>query len=315
MIYINPISPNNITVRDEFLEHMLIFVFKRIDNLNECNTIKSLSTSNKKAITFFFDNFINSNLEEILIGNPMEIEEINSKINNLISPKSGLFKAIEYVFNYDSFIAKTKKRYNAYNLANALNINTCTYCNRNYTNTVITKDGAKLIRPQFDHFYDKGTNPLLALSFYNLIPSCTICNSNIKHDKKFKLSSHIHPYLDNIINDFSFTYDYTNESQSGLKIIVDSPIGSKIEKTFKDMSLETVYNAHISELKDLLDIRYKFSDRYLSNLSTNIFGSTIKMSQEELYRLAFGTEYLEENFSKRPFSKFKSDILKELGII
>lgn len=31
---------------------------------------------------------------------------------------------------------------------------------------------------QFNHFYDKGTYPYLALSFYNLIPSCSTCNSS-----------------------------------------------------------------------------------------------------------------------------------------
>lgn len=30
---------------------------------------------------------------------------------------------------------------------------------------------------QLDHFFDKATHPLLALSFYNLVPSCSFCNS------------------------------------------------------------------------------------------------------------------------------------------
>ena len=39
------------------------------------------------------------------------------------------------------------------------------------------------------------------------------------------------------------------------------------------------------------------------------------LSKEETYRLLFGTELDAKDFHKRPMSKFKHDILKELGII
>lgn len=298
MIYIDPDNSKIVLARSEYLDKMLPLIFERIDNLG--NPIAKN----------YFDFFINDNLENILIGKPSLLIELNK----LYTTHLEINKAIKYVFNYDWFIKKCKKRYDAYNLAEALDFNTCVYCNRIYTFTIITKSNEKITRPQFDHFFDKDSNPLLALSFYNLIPSCSICNSNIKHGKKFELSSHIHPYIDNIINEFNFSYDYTNESKSGLKVVLDVPKNSKIEKTFIDMSLEMVYNAHTEELKDLLNIRSKFSDKYLSILSQNVLGP-YKLSQSELYRLAFGTEIEEEDFVKRPFSKFKSDILKELGII
>ena len=36
------------------------------------------------------------------------------------------------------------------------------------------------------------------------------------------------------------------------------------------------------------------------------------ISEKEAYRLTFGAEYDELNFHKRPFSKFKKDIIEEL---
>ena len=36
------------------------------------------------------------------------------------------------------------------------------------------------------------------------------------------------------------------------------------------------------------------------------------MSKEEAYRIIFGVEINEENYHKRPFSKFKKDIIEEL---
>ncbi|MFZ0595854.1 MAG: hypothetical protein WAM46_02640 [Flavobacterium sp.] len=300
MIYIDPSNSKIVSARNRYLEKMLNLIFIRIDKLTNQIAIK------------YFDLLINDYLEDILSGTP----ELLSELNNKLTPyDSVILEAIKYVFNYDWFTDKCVKRYDAYDLAEDLDVITCIYCNRLYTNTVITKKKQKIIRPQFDHFFDKDSNPLLALSFFNLIPSCSICNSNIKLGKTFELKTHIHPYKDYVIDDFNFTYNYTSENKSGLRIIIDSEIGSKIEKTFTDMSLETIYNAHISELKDLLDLKSRFSDRYLSILSSNILGPSIPISQEELYRLAFGVEFAKEDFYKRPFSKFKNDILQELNII
>jgi len=67
-------------------------------------------------------------------------------------------------------------------------------------------------------------------------------------------------------------------------------------------------------LQPLIKTRQYFSDRYLSILSSNLLKNVI-VSREDLYRIVFGTEYDTTNFENRPFSKFKSDILKELGII
>jgi hypothetical protein len=308
VIYINPNSTKVLKAKREFFIKMSILIKNRIDELY---FLPGLNIPITKQL---FKLYINDNLDEILVGNPRVLDNLNVLIKPFIEISPDFKRAITYVFNYDWFISKCVNRYDAYKLATALDVNTCTYCNRNYTNTIITLDHKKITRPQFDHFFDKDKNPLLALSFFNLIPSCTICNTNIKHGKTFELISHIHPYVNNVINDFRFTYRFSSKSKNGLKITIISPSGSKIEKTFKDMSLETVYNAHTYELKDLLDIRYKFSDRYLTILSSNIFTS-IRVSHEELYRLAFGTEYLEENFDRRPFSKFKKDILTELNII
>lgn len=41
----------------------------------------------------------------------------------------------------------------------------------------------------------------------------------------------------------------------------------------------------------------------------------IGLSKEEDYRLLFDVELSEKDYHKRPMSKFKHDILKELGIL
>jgi hypothetical protein len=262
----------------------------------------------------FFRTKVNGRLNDILGGKPAQIKAISDELNVFIKASPIIRRSVEEVFNYDWFCDKCENRYDAYTLADKLGSYTCTYCNRNYANTIITRHGKKISRPVFDHFFDKGQNPLLALSFFNLIPSCSVCNSNIKHKKNFDLATHVHPYLDEIIKEFNFSYKYSSKSKNGLEVVVSSSAGSKTKRTLEDMEVEVVYNSHTTDLKDLLDIRYKFSDNYLSILSSQVLKG-INIPKSDLYRLAFGTELLETDFHKRPLSKFKRDILIELGII
>jgi hypothetical protein len=124
--------------------------------------------------------YIKKNIEYILKAKPDEFENIILKIKQNNIDKSRLKKAFVGGKNnggsigYSKFSAKGTTTYNAYDLAQKLKVNVCSYCNRNYTFTIRNKS-SKSTRPDFDHFYDKGTHPILALSFYNLIPSCILC--------------------------------------------------------------------------------------------------------------------------------------------
>ncbi|NOZ45169.1 MAG: hypothetical protein GXO79_00145 [Chlorobi bacterium] len=309
MFHINPNSIKIIKAKRNFYKEMLNLLYVRIDNISK---IKDIDNNIAKRL---FDLHIISNLDDLLIGNPLRLYDLNQQILPFISMSKDFEIAVKYVFKYDNwFTVKTKERYNAYHLADNLGINTCVYCNRNYTNTIITREKRKISRAQFDHYFDKGENPLLALSFFNLIPSCSTCNSSIKHSSSFTLETHIHPYINNTISKVNFTYKYDIDSKDGLAILVSAKSCTKTEKTLEEFAIQEVYNVHTDLLYDMLKIRQSFSDRYLNILNFNLL-KDIVVSKQELYRLAFGTELLEVDFIKRPFSKFKKDILKELGII
>lgn len=279
------------------------------------------------------------NLKTLICGLPVDIEQLNEsfyknckgysikgyrsfiglpdyKIGKIISPTKELTKRykafhedIKTIINYEKWFIKSNKHYD-YELASLLDMNTCTYCNRSYTHTKKTVDNKKLMRPQFDHWFPKSTYPLLALSFYNLIPSCSICNSSVKGDTKFNLSEFTHPYMTNILDDFKFTYEYWT-ALNELKIRTKSS-NPNIQRTLNGMGTENIYNTNLSELEDLLKLKQAYSKNYIKSLRT-IGG--INMSENEIYRLAFGTELDSKDFHKRPMSKFKYDILKELEII
>ena len=222
------------------------------------------------------------------------------------------------IISYDNWFVSNSpsEYYGAYHLAQNLGIQSCTYCNRTYTATVLKNSGGKLTRPQFDHYFPQSIFPLLALSFYNLIPSCYICNSSIKKDIVFNLDTHIHPYVDDVTDMYAYTYDYQlskNRYSIDFKIANHNEIKPKIKKTIEDFHLKEIFESHQSELDDLVKTRLKYSKDYLMKLKGTF--PLANLTEKEMYRLAFGVELNQDDFHKRPLSKFKSDILKELGII
>jgi hypothetical protein len=77
--------------------------------------------------------------------------------------------------------------------------------------------------------------------------------------------------------------------------------------------MKEIYEMHEDEIDDLRKIKSAYSESYLTILASQFKGLSI--SEDEMYRLAFGTYNDEELFEKRPLSRMKRDILIELGII
>ncbi len=246
-------------------------------------------------------------LEEVITAKPQKLHEIamaykgNTTFNFMINL-------------YDNFCNK-KKRYDAYDLAESLHVNVCPYCNRNYTFTVHSKNGST--RPQFDHFYDKATYPILALSFYNLIPSCPTCNSSIKGRKRFSLTTHIHPYVEGFddkarfalhVKDSSFYYD-----EKGFDLELSSN-DAKAKKNIKDFALEEIYKNHKDIVLELIQKSIMYNESYIDELMKNYEGTLFK-NEEDLLRLIFGGYIADEDLGKRPLSKLTKDILEQLEIV
>jgi len=225
------------------------------------------------------------------------------------------FENISDIFNYD-FLGE-KKNYTSYTLTRNLGIRTCVYCNRIYTLTQTREgytgenDGGRLMNPQLDHYFPKSKYPLLQVSFFNLIPSCDICNSRVKKAFEFDINVHSHPYQKQIPELF---FSYRPRYMPGDKnyhvffVSDENQENKKAKLTAEAMQTDRIYEAHQYELVDLIKLKKAYSNKYLESLQ-HFFPET---DFEDVYRLIIGTEMLPKNYHKRPFSKFKADILKEL---
>ncbi|MCL9804430.1 hypothetical protein NAT51_02785 [Flavobacterium amniphilum] len=268
-------------------------------------------------------------IKKIILAGPEELIQLNNDLINQIildfdqnefedylklnkdkRPKNTKYhlkiKEIEGILNYSRIVG------NDYFLADLLNQLTCIHCNRNYIITVGSKN-SKVTRPEYDHWFSKSKYPLLALSFYNLVPSCSSCNKK-KSNKNFQLKTHLNPYcMSDDEKNFRFSFKKKNFIDNNVDLKIETSDNSsriKIENFFNEMNLKQIYDKHSNlELRDLLDLRYKYSENYI-DLLIKTFGNIL--SKEEIYRMVFGIEIKEEDFHKRPFSKFKKDIIDEL---
>lgn len=245
-------------------------------------------------------------------------EENRTDAEKMLMEKYALLKNLFAVFDYRNALSQNKSR--SYWLTRIKGQNVCTYCNRQYTFTVVKdlkkgkreNDESRIARPALDHWFPESLYPVMSLSFYNLIPSCTICNSSAKGDALFRFETHIHPYMNDSVNPkFKFCYLPNGEKWSvDFKDVTDT----KENRMLEDFHLKELYHCHDDlEVTELLDLALKNNGKYLDNLLKNVLQDFAPKSKEEIYRMLFGTEMLPENQDKRPMSKLKHDLLEEIG--
>ena len=277
---------------------------------------------NFEALQHREKSYIKQNIEYFLKAKPDEFEDVITKIKQNNIDKNRLKKAFVggknkgENFGYTKFSSKGTTTYNAYDLAQKLKINVCPYCNRNYTFTIKDKN-SKSTRPDFDHFYDKGTHAILALSFYNLIPSCILCNSRLKSTAKFSTIKYLHPYKDSFndyakfrlkIIDSRFFYD---EKGFDLKLETSDVKAEKIKEAF---ALETLYQEHKDIALELIQKAQIYNESYIDELYQKYEGTLFK-NREDLLRLISGGYIEDKDINKRPLSKLIKDISEELDLI
>jgi hypothetical protein len=178
-----------------------------------------------------FGDFLQAHSATFALGKPAELEQIIAAAKPVLKGMNAVDKQAfrtdaKLVFNYGKFCAKNSPLWNAYSLCAKAKHTVCPYCQQAYAFTVKKARGGAF-RPTLDHYYPKGKYPYLALSLYNLVPSCYSCNSSLKTTKDFYRKKHLHPFSDAEAIEFAWDIkSYLKKMSSGksdfqLKLIFD----------------------------------------------------------------------------------------------
>ena len=117
-----------------------------------------------------------------------------------------LCKAIKRAFSFSSAVKWMKDNERIYHIYS--NLRFCPYCNADTVYAL--RMGANFARSDLDHFFPQDKYPFLATSLYNLIPSCTRCNSPVKRNKNVDPGKMSMPYANDIDSDIHFDLKIRN---------------------------------------------------------------------------------------------------------
>lgn len=231
------------------------------------------------------------------------------------------------IFDYENWFQKItpEKEWGPYQLTKKLGIQVCCYCNRQYTFT-LSKGVKKITRPELDHFLPKSKHPLLALNFFNLIPSCSVCNRDCKGTVDFSYEKYLSPYESNPKHQL-IKYDYKPETYLGaigktdeIKVFTkineeneDQRLQEKVKGNIKVFEYNKIANEHRDIVQEIIKKRFLFNDKYIETLQQAF--PDIHLTLEEAYQLAYGNFYDEKEFIKRSLAKLTKDIAVATGAI
>lgn len=190
-------------------------------------------------------------------------------------------------------------------LLDKLDVKVCPYCNRQFTNKV---EGT-VIHAELDHFYPKSKFPYLALSFYNLIPVCSVCNL-VKDEQQIG----INPYVDdfhshqvdfNIDSMVSCLYDENNWS------VALPSSNDDCNKNIETFKLNELYSQHKDIARDIAIRSVAYSSDYADNLKSLL--GIDNLSETDMKRIILGNYTDDEDLEKRPLAKFTADIYHQIN--
>lgn len=212
----------------------------------------------------------------------------------------------------------------------------CPYCNAEtiYSEALI-EDPKRAVRSDLDHFLPQWQYPYFAVSPYNLIPSCTRCNSRMKHDDdpiehknlipKLKL---LYPYLEDFHELASFKFKnpsvelLSGDAKEGdLELaceVSSAQNGNRAEESARQFCLRTVYQRiYQRELRSLpLRLRVaasSYAEDMAQFLRASLGPGDVNVSPDRIRAEILGITFQSEKIDDIRFGKLCVDLGKQLG--
>jgi hypothetical protein len=174
-----------------------------------------------------------------------------------------------------------------------------------------------------DHVVDKATHPLLALSLYNLVPSCYTCNSKFKVRKQFIDKNTAHFLSPTLGEGFNFNRDvkfrllfrngknasYVNSSKDFVLDFKYFKNSSEYENYINTFKLKGRYVFHKDEIVNLIDKKKKYSDSKINEMA-----KLLKIPAQKVKEDLFGKELFHGGLEDKSMTKLKRDIAEQIGI-
>lgn len=277
-------------VNDEFLKSYL----NSID-------LTSIKEELKKLHIDFIDD-----LENIITADLNKIEEYKKNITyKSDAEKRAVKKAFNYAWHRQQadFMKHFKK----------LNIKSCPFCNNNYVYFYEEEAGEYNTLATIEHYYQKSKYPQLSLSFYNLIPSCSTCNSKFKGSPEKHEGKIMHPYKDDFNEKAEFSVKL-KKFETSLEFDIDlKTYDEKSKATVDRFQLDKIYKQHHDIAKEIWNKAQVYNESRIEELYESFY-KNLGYSKDDVKNMVFCNYLHKDDIHKRNHSKLTQDILKQFGI-
>lgn len=328
-----------------YLQHIDLG-FKNIEDL------KSVKSKKMKAPSFMIceegvsllkklfknlDRIASANVDEMLAfidEYQKEFPTVVVKGKTVIDKKSNIYESVKKIFVDKGYEMDKFKEI----IWKASKVKVCPYCNRIYipfisveskdrTGKVKHKkptDKEDSIKGQLDHFFPKEKYPYLAISLYNLIPSCTYCNGTSSKGAKDPLDEKIvspfflksHTGLRFFIERFNEGIVDLDKCPESIELGIDVKECPDMANNERIFHLKDVYSAHRDIAADIIAKFREWSPKpYIDSVEALLYSQkyqTERTAVERRLRMYWGVPLTEDRLGERPISKFTLDLINDL---
>lgn len=277
-----------------------------------------LESKYKKIYQMFYDKttgeLIEEEVKKLLLADRKGLEKYIDIFGEYESDKALSDELLHNIFRYDRY----SKRKIVNTILQIMNVSVCPYCNRQYIFAITSRK----VRPQLDHYYPKSKYPYLALSLYNMIPSCSTCNMS-KSSLDTKIKPILYPYDEEFGDDVKFEIKIKNSANfvkvlqgvSG-EFIIEIRTPETINQTtintqVQKLHLDELYNKHIDYVMDIIKSKYINTPERIKEIYMKF--PMLFHSSEEVKKMVYMADTRKESWGKRPLSKLTHDIDKQLA--
>lgn len=249
-----------------------------------------------------------------------------------IDKDSEIYKAVYKIFVTDNYEKPDFKE----TVWKVTNLKVCPYCNHTYIPLVYIngepegkygKDSPdKSVKGQLDHFFPKEKYPYLAVSLYNLVPSCGCCNgplckaSKDPYEERYAIVSPFsitdHRGLRFKLRDFDGEIFNLAKYSDEIEIEVDVSDDPRMAFNNEIFHLKEIYGVHKDIARDIL-IKYNlnFNERYLDSWAKFLGDPLLNLSRREIAMLYWGVPVDDELLGERPLAKFTVDMIEYIDAL
>lgn len=277
------------------------YIIKKIKQIIKKSNESSTDDNNNKDIEKLLQNikkYNNGDWKQFVKNNHEDIHNVLEDI-----------KTLKIIFNYDNLYTKERR----HTILNKIGVNVCPYCGRQFVSSYDDKSSAEI-----DHYYSKDKYPYLALSLFNFVPSCHLCNSILKQNHDFFKKKHLYPYIEGFEEEARFDIDNSVlitdiiNGSADAKLIIDyDEKNTKIKNNINTFKLESLYQNHSKDVRELFKLIQIYNSSYLECTAKTLLddkpsGQMLAQKAIELMNIVF-----KEKGNDEILSKLHNDILNK----